>query len=337
MNPRFARPLKPLILDRAFEDPEIIRSLVEANAPYWPVLRYVAKPEELAAVSQSKASALRSIPPWFRGDWATDKPIVEGAERVVENPIFVEAAKTVFDAEVVRPAAVYVNLMAPLPFAGEGHIDVPAFRGIDRSEYPIWLLQQMTRSGLFDDWQIDIATAVSWFYTGEGGAFDYWADGPGAAPRRIDHPLDNRAVVGDNDFMFHRVDSIGADAEMVDASLDAELRPAPESEAGWIVEDRGKTVARYDAEAIRVSVSWKAEVYADEAAHRIRAEHRDDLSLDVVIDRFLEDLASRGAEVTRPVEPLTDPEFISALSSVYRLPDLVYPSEKETRGRASRA
>jgi hypothetical protein len=335
MNHRFAAPRTPAVLERAFDDPDLVRTLVEANAPYWPVLRYVAKPEELAAVSQSKASAMKVLPPWFRGDWAYDEPLVEGADRVLDNPIFIEAAKSVFDAEVVRPTAVYVNLMAPLPFAGEGHIDVPAFRGIDRKEYPIWLLQQMTRSGLFADWQIDIATAVSWFYEGAGGAFDYWAHGPARPPERIDQPLENRAVVGDNDFMFHRVDAIGANAKMVEASLDAELRPASSGSNEWIIEDRGRIVTRYDAAAIRVSVSWKAEVYSDERAYRQRAEHLDDLAFETVIDRFLEDLSDRGIEVPRPADPLHDPDFITALSEVYRLPDLVYPTEKETCARAS--
>jgi hypothetical protein len=337
MNQRFAAPRTPVVLERAFEDPDFVRGLVASNAPYWPVLRYVAKPEELAAVSQSKAGVTKALPPWFRGDWAYDVPLVEGADRVLDNSIFIEAAKAVFDAEVVRPTAVYVNLMAPLPFAGEGHIDVPAFRGIDRTEYPIWLLQQMTRSGLFADWQIDIATAVSWFYEGIGGAFDYWSHGPARPPERIDRPLDNRAVVGDNDFMFHRVDSIGANAKMFEASLDAELRPASSGSGEWIIEDRGRIVTRYDASAIRVSVSWKAEVYADEGSYRERAEHLDDLAFETVIDRFVEDLSNRGVEVSRPADPLRDTDFIAALSEVYRLPDLVYPTESETRARASDA
>ena len=225
--------------------------------------------------------------------------------------------------------------MAPLPFAGEGHIDVPAFRGIDRSEYPIWLLQQMTRSGLFVDWQIDIATAVAWFYAGGGGAFDYWADGPDAAPRRVKQPMDNRAVVGDNDFMFHRVDAIGEDAKMVEASLDSELKP--NGQDGWVVDDGGEVVERYTSEQLRVSVSWKAEMFRDDEARRTRAEHKDDLNLEGVIDRFLADLEDRGSRIDRPSDPLTDSDFIDALSSVYTLPDLAYPTAKETERRARQA
>ncbi len=337
MHARFDSPRRPIVLETAYDDPERVRALVRANAPYWPVMRYVASPEERAAVSRERPEAARVLPPWFRGDWADDKPLVAGAEAVLDNPRFVEAARELFDAEVVQPCAVYVNLMAPLPFAGEGHIDVPAFRGIDRRSFPVWLLQQMTRSGLFVDWQIDIATAVSWFYEGAGGAFDFWAEGPTRPPRRLEAPFGNRAVVGDNDFMFHRVDSIGEAAELPEASLDAELRPAGTSGDEWIVEDAGREVARYPERSIRVSVSWKAEVHRDEEARRRRQEHLDDLDLEKVVDLFLADLSDRGTAVARPHDPLRDREFINALSDVYRLPDLVYPTEFETRAKARQA
>ncbi|MHA7839001.1 MAG: hypothetical protein ACX98W_16200 [bacterium] len=334
-TPRFDSPRPPVLLESAFEDPESIHRLVHANAPYWEIMRYLATPQELAAVSRSPRSAPRFLPPWFRGDWAYDEPLVPGAETILENPRFIEAARTLFDAEVVRPNVVYVNLMAPLSFAGEGHIDVPAFRGIDRREFPIWLLQQMSRSGLFADWQIDIATAVSWFYEGDGGAFDYWAEGPTAPPRTLQPPFSNRAVVGDNDFMFHRVGTVGEVTKTLEAGLESELMPAPDDSGDWIVRDRDEEIARYPYEAIRISVSWKAEVFADDAARRVREEHLDDLTLDGVVDRFLADLSDRGLAIERPADPLEDPDFMAALSDVYRIPDLVYPTAEETTRKAS--
>ena len=63
MNPRFEKPRPPVLLDEAFDDPDRIRAMVRANAPYWPVLRYVAKPEELAAVSRSRPSDPQVLPP----------------------------------------------------------------------------------------------------------------------------------------------------------------------------------------------------------------------------------------------------------------------------------
>ena len=181
-------PRTPIRLDPAYDDPAPVRRLIARGGPYWPVMRYLASESEAASV-QREAPA-RFVIPWFRGDWATGDEGVAGSEPVVHNPKFVEAAKTLFDAPIVRPQNVYVNLMAPLPFSGEPHIDVPAFHGIDRSAYPVWLLHAMGRSQLFREEQVDIATAVSWFYAGSGGAFDYWADGPDKPPMREAGPFD---------------------------------------------------------------------------------------------------------------------------------------------------
>lgn len=135
--------------------------------------------------------------------------------------------------------------------------------------------------------------------------------------------------------MFHRVDAIGENAKLVDASLESELKQ--DGQGGWIVEDEGEIVERYAPEQLRVSVSWKAEMFRDEQARQVRAQHLDDLDLDGVVDRFLEDLEDRGSRVARPSDPLVDSEFMDALSSVYTLPDLVYPTKKETEARATRA
>lgn len=334
-TPDVPRPLTPIAIDQAYEDPGAVSALVERHAPYWSIQRYVASEAELAAVSRERAAdggapAVRVIP-WFRGDWAFGDSVVEGAEIVLHNPIFIEAARQVFDAAVVRPTIVYVNLMAPMPIRGEGHIDVPAFRGFDRSEHPIWLLQSMGRSGLFRRWQIDQATAVSWFYEGEGGSFDYWASGEDAPPTRIEH-LNHKAVVGDNDFMFHRVDSIGA-VKTIDADmgLDTELRVGAEGQ--WQVAEGGTVHAEHAPGEVRVSVSWKAEVYATDEDAKIRDEHRDDLTLEQVVDVFLADLARRGTELERSARPLDDPALMAAITEAYPLPDLVYPTEKETERR----
>jgi len=91
-------------------------------------------------------------------------------------PIFIEAAAKLVGTRRVRPQAVYSNLTWQIPFdQGAGHTDVPAFRGIDRTRYSIWLLHAMGHPGLFEAERIRIATAVSWFYRG-----------PAARPRGCD-------------------------------------------------------------------------------------------------------------------------------------------------------
>ena len=74
---------------------------------------------------------------------------------------FATAAREMFDTDCVRPQIVYTNLTWQLPFdQGGGHTDVPAFRGIERTRYPIWILNAMGHSRLFEPERIRIATAV---------------------------------------------------------------------------------------------------------------------------------------------------------------------------------
>ena len=329
-------PRPPILLDAAYEEPAAVRALVPRNGPYWPVMRYLANATEMRAVGGNAVARRTGVLPWFRGDWAHDGPKIDGLEPVLENPRFLEAARQLFDGEVVRPQSVYVNLMAPIADGGEAHLDVPVFRGIERDRYPVWLLNTMGRSGLFQDWQVDVATAVSWFYSGEGGAFDYWAEGHSKPPQRLGTPLDNRAVVGDNDFMFHRVDAIGpANAPGTeDVSLSSELFAL--EDGSWEVREGEAVLARYPSEALRVSVSWKALVFRNAEAARRYDEGEDTLELDAVVARLIEDLEARGQHVELPAEPLHDTAFIEALSRAYALPDRVYPSEAETRRHAAR-
>ena len=46
----------------------------------------------------------------------------------------------------------------------------------------------------------------------------------------------------------------------------------------------------YDWNELRFSVSWKAYCFEDEHEQRTWREHADDLTLEVVVDRFVDDL-----------------------------------------------
>jgi hypothetical protein len=301
MPPPLPRP--PAVVDTVFDDPALVRMLVERHAPYWPVQRYFASAEEQRALSASSGV----VGPVFRGDWAYDRPLVDGIEPILGNARFADAARRVFDAAIVRPFIVYVNLSLPMPCGDAGHTDVPAFRGVDRTRYPVWLLVTMGRSGLFERWRVRIATAVAWFYSGQGGEFTYWPEGPDRAPV-VRAMQTNTAVVGDNDVMFHRVEAIGGpDDDMVRGlTLDSELRFA--GRGAWEVADHGTVLSRLAFEAIRISVSWKGYVFRDDEA-RIVDEHADDLTFEDVLRTLLRDLASRGI----------------ALAAAYRQSPSVYP------------
>jgi hypothetical protein len=327
---------QPVRVDDVFEDPDRIRALVARHAPYWPVMRYFANAAEEAAQnggrsvaagrSAAKAAQPMTIMPVFRGDWAYDEPLVDGAEEILGHARLADAAAQVFGGSVVVPQIVFVNLTTPMPAQPTGHVDIPAFRGIDRTEHPTWLLQMMGQSQLFEDVRVRIATAVAWLYRGEHGGFSYWPDGPDGARRTHEPPFDNTAIVGDNDFMFHRVEQVGGDAEPLasDLTLDSLLHPADAEVATgagtdeWVITDGDRERARLPFDKVRVSVSWKAKVFADAEEQRVADEHLDDITLDAVVDRFVADLAGRGIPCARPDDPMRDVDFIATLADAYR-------------------
>jgi hypothetical protein len=277
----------------------------------------------LSKTTQGDGPAMR-VGPVFRGDWAYDAPLVQGLEPIFGNPRFAAAAQRIFGAAVVRPQIVYANLSLPMPCGDGGHTDIPAFRGIDRTRFPVWLLVTMGRSGLFEPWRVTIATAVAWFYEGEGGGFTYWPDGPDAPPRTRP-AMTNTAVVGDNDVMFHRVEAIGGadDAPVAGLTLDSKLEP--DGRTGWRIVDGERELGTWPNDRLRISVSWKAQVFADADAARVYDEHADDLTLDAVLDRFRADFASRGTALAIPADPLHDAEFVRTLSRAYHVAPTVMP------------
>jgi len=324
-------PRRPIFLDHLLDDPTLVRTLVERHAPYWPVQRYFASAEEMRALSDTAerngrpdAGTGMVVGPVFRGDWAYDRPLVDGVEPLLRHAALIDAARRLFEAVVVRPQILYVNLTLPMPCGDGGHTDIPAFRGVDRTTVPVWLLVTMGRSGLFERWRVRIATAVAWFYEGEGGALTYWPDGPDAPPTSLP-PRTNTALMGDNDVMFHRVEAVGgAEAEMVRGlTLDSQLAFA---DAGhWEVRDGGQVLGSWPASRVRVSLSWKGVVFRDAEEARVHDDHRDDLTLPIVLDALRADLAARGSEVPVPADPLHDPRFVTALSRAYHRAPTVYP------------
>jgi hypothetical protein len=72
------------------------------------------------------------------------------------------------------------------------------------------------------------------------------------------------------------------------------------------VRDGGGTeVARYRWDELRFSVSWKAYCFADAHERDTWRDHRDDLTIDVILDRLVENLCARrriDADVARDAE-----------------------------------
>ncbi|HEY8518398.1 MAG TPA: hypothetical protein VIS07_23035 [Candidatus Binatia bacterium] len=309
-------PRRPVFIPCVLDDPSTIDALIDRHAPYWPVQRYFANDAEYAALSGNERGAM-PVGPVFRGNWATEGKPEEGVAELLHLPRFIDAARELFDAEIVRPHNVYVNLTWQLPFPqGRGHTDVPAFRGFDRTQHPITLLTIMGMSGLFEDVRTRIATAVAWFYEGSDGGFEYWPNGPDAPSVVHEGAITNTAIVGDNDFMWHRVRPVGRIEDgMPSLTFDSELVRLDADT--WAIRDGEREIARFPRRQIRVSVSWKAVVFASEEERRLHDEHVDDLTLDEVLRRFSEDLRRRGTRLEIPSDPERDPGFIATLHDAY--------------------
>jgi hypothetical protein len=320
MPPPLPRP--PIRIDRVVEDPAAVRRLVEARAPYWPVQRYFANDAEYATLAGAPAGAPMIVAPIFRGNWAVGGVADPEVAPLLHHAPFVDAARRLFDAELVEPTTLYVNCTWQLPFAqGAGHTDIPAFRGLDRSRYPVTWLSIMGLSGLFEDVRLKIATAVAWFYPGPDGGFEYWPEGPDRPSRLHEGRIENTAIVGDNDFMWHRVRPTGRARDgMARLSLASELSFA---DGLWRIRDGDRPLGAFPWEALRVSLSWKALVFASDADRRLHRSHEHDIDLPEVLRRFGSDLAARGIEVAWPEDPVRDPATIRLLSEAY----VRYPAE----------
>jgi hypothetical protein len=315
-------PRTPVVLDEAVDDPAVVRELINAHQPYWPVQRYFANSAEYAALSGQAEPAEMIIAPVFRGNWATDGVPLDGVRPILDSDRFTAAAKQLFGGEVVRPTTVYVNLTWQLPFPqGAGHTDVPAFRGFDRTTQPITFLTIMGLSGLFEDVRVKVATAVAWFYGGSDGGFEYWPEGSAGSSIVHEGAIDNTAIVADNDFMWHRVRPTGrVEDGMLTLSRDAEL--VRHDGDHWAIKDQGDERAVFPTEQVRVSLSWKALAFDDDADRRRHDEHTDDIDLAEVLRRFAGDFASRGEALDIPPDPVADPDFVRRLNAAY----VHYPS-----------
>lgn len=305
-------------LEPAWDDPEAVVATVRAVEEWWPLARYAPGSEkEVQAVGGGQGASM-FVPPWFRRDFALHgEALVPDAELLLDNERFVEAAHGVFGPDVlVRPTTVYVNVMAPGPVPFIPHTDVPAFRGFTRDDHPLWLLNQMLASGLFEPWRVKLATAVSWFYGGPGGAFHYWPDGPEAPSDVVEPPFTNVAVVADNERTFHGVAPVGDEGDPLLQGLDRDTL-LHRVDSGWEIRNGATTMGSATDDEVRITVSWKAEIHADEA-ERVRADDgTDDLDMATVIDVFRADLHDRGVDVAVPADPHTDEAWMAAITDAY--------------------
>ncbi|MEO8602839.1 MAG: hypothetical protein ABI629_09700 [bacterium] len=238
---------------------------------------------------------------YFRAEYAYgDTTRFAGIEPFLHHQGFLDAARAVHGRPLIEPVIVYANILLPGQELAV-HTDVPEFRGANRKRFPQWLMVVMHHSGLFDAWRLRIVTGVAWFSTCGGGEFVFYPDGAAGAPRVL-AARRNSAVLLDTDSVFHGVDRVAGEL----APLKPGMALVADGATRWSVRDGDeRVVAAYAWDQLRFSVSWKAYCFADDAERQAWRSHRDDLALEPILDRLIDDLRARG-RLTGAPPPLTD-------------------------------
>ncbi|MEZ5729781.1 MAG: hypothetical protein R3E48_18425 [Burkholderiaceae bacterium] len=308
----------PFVLEQAFDDPDAIRRLIHAGAPY----------RSMAAVHREPPTG--PVAPWFRNFWALGgKLLFEGAGAAFRNPRFIDAARRLYGARVVRPLAMMTNLNPPAP-AAPPHQDLPFFRGAHRREVPAWMLAPMGYSGLFERWAIPVASAITWLYDGPGGEFEYWPDGLEAASRIEANLAGNRAVIADNETMYHRVRRIGEATEFLPGNVMPYESVLEHGGDGWTLAADGEPLGRFAEGGVRVSILWKAFCFADETDAQRYLDGTDDLTPRQVVSILQDDLRGRGIVLDDPASLDGTDAWADAVRSTY------LPAAPATSGKAAR-
>ena len=233
---------------------------------------------------------------------------------------FLELARSYWGARYAKPTLMLFNICGPHESIPVPHLDAVTFRGVRYENTPVWMQNIMGKSGLFTDYVVKMAQVITWWYRGELGTFTYWPDGPLDPPKKLETPIWNRGVVVQNEMMFHRGDPVGRpDERAVEGLRNHSLFGYLPDEDVWAVTTDGAENRRYSPDEIRLLVHWNAEVYADMAEVEKVMDHSDDLTHDIVVDRFLADMAARGTKVAAPSDPFHDVDFIQALTATYSI------------------
>jgi hypothetical protein len=241
-------------------------------------------------------------------------------------------------AEYARPENMLFNIQGPCPGGGSPHVDGTRFRGIGMHTSPIWLMNMMMKSGLFEHWRAKKAQVIAWYYRGHvGGGFTYWPDGLKEEPKQLHAPMWGRAVVVENESMYHTAEACGPAAlrKPDGLAITSVMEADPDAADSWQIVTDGKVIQRIPAEEFRFLVHWGADIFMDFQELKVALDHSDDLTHDRVFDIFVSDLRRRGVAFAMPADPLTDIDFIDLLVRTYDPgKPAIFPPEPEERAAA---
>ncbi len=347
MDTERARLFRPVAEPRVFEDaysPDQHRRLLQVvreNGPWSLILaQHFNSAEELIATTSGmlpegvEPTLDMFLSPVFRGYFSYGGVCIHPEiEDCFHNPAFLARVRDYWDARYAEPDSMLFNVQGPCSGGGAPHVDATRFRGLSMENTPIWLMNTMVKTGLFKHWQERKAQVIAWYYRGAvGGGFTYWPDGPHLPPKQIKAPMWGRAVVVENEMMFHTAESCGPAALRSPEGLafGSVIEAAPGSDGDWQIRTGEQVIQHIPESEFRFLVHWGANVYLDMDELRRARDHTDDLTHDMVFERLVDDLNSRGIDFEVPVEPLTDRAFIDLLTRTYDIGQpLHFPPEPE--------
>ena len=339
---------EPRIIENAFTTDQHRRMLevVRREGPHSLILsQHFKTPEEVVASLAGqlpegvKASWDMFLTPAFRGYFAKGHTsLYPEIEDCFLNQKFLDLVRGYWGAAYATPENMLFNLQGPCRGGDAAHIDAARYRGINMHNSPVWLMNMMVKSGLFKRWQAKKAQVITWYYKGQvGGGFTYWPDGPQEPPKQIKAPMWGRAVVVENERMYHTAEAIGPSALRHPKGLAFNsLLGAEAAGDGWQITTDGEVIQRIPPEEMRFLVHWGADIFMDYQELKVALDHSDDLTHEQVFDIFIADLKARGEVFQTPSDPIADPDFVNLLTKVYDPgKPAIYPPEPEEAGLAA--
>lgn len=320
----------PQIIEGAYSEDQHRRMLdvVREKGPWSLILsQHFKSPEEvIASTSGSMPEGFKPtwdmfLSPVFRGYFAQGFTSVHPEiEDCFYNPKFLDLVRGYWKAEYARPENMLFNIQGPCEGSSAPHVDGTSFRGLTYQTSPIWLMSIMVKSGLFEHWRSKKAQVIAWYYKGKvGGGFNYWPQGLRAQPAQIKAPMWNRAVVVENEMMYHTAEASGPAGLRRPSGLaiSSLMGPDPDDASGWQITTDGEVIQKIPQDEFRFLVHWGADIFMDYSELKRSLDHTDDIGHDQVFDMLIADLRARGIAFELPTDPLTDQIFISLLIKTY--------------------
>lgn len=334
----------PRVIEGAYTEDQHRRMLnvVREKGPWTLILaQHFSSPEEVVATTSGslpegfKPTWDMFLTPVFRGYFAKGMTALHPEiEECFLNPKFLELVRGYWGAKYARAENMLFNIQGPCPGSRNPHVDATAFRGITMHNTPVWLMNMMVKTGLFERWRAKKAQVITWYYKGRmGGGFNYWPEGVRGEPKQIKAPMWGRAVVVENEMMYHTAEASGPVNQRMPQGLSIEsvMAADPGDPSGFVIRTGDDIIQRVPEEEFRFLVHWGADIFMDLEEMRVTLDRTDDLTHEQVFDILISDLRAKGLAFTVPNDPMTDESFIGLLVKTYDpgVPKIFPPEPEE--------